>query len=104
VEWKCEGHATGALCSLQQIHYENNVEESPDNISAYSKDPLFDAIPVINYIVSMLHILIGVNNAIFENFLVWIEERILKLLHKMKVSLHRYLKCTHHFISFHFLG
>jgi len=67
-EWKCVGHATGAQWSIQQIQdlrrnvQENNLEESPENIRGCTKDPLFDAVPVENYIVSVLHILIGVGN------------------------------------------
>jgi len=37
---------------------------------------LFDAVPVENYIVSVLHILIGVGNTLLESLLEWIEERI----------------------------
>jgi hypothetical protein len=81
-EWKCVGHATGAQWSIQQIQdlrrnvQENNLEESPENIRGCTKDPLFDAVPVENYIVSVLHILIGVGNTLLESLLEWIEERI----------------------------
>ncbi len=37
---------------------------------------MFDAVPVENCIVSVLHILIGVGNTLLESLLEWIEERI----------------------------
>ena len=41
--------------------------------------PLIDAVAVENFILSVLHILIGMGNVLIESYLEWIEERVEKL-------------------------
>mmetsp|Transcript_16263 Transcript_16263/g.23225 ORF Transcript_16263/g.23225 Transcript_16263/m.23225 type:complete len:96 (+) Transcript_16263:1717-2004(+) len=41
--------------------------------------PLIDAVAVENFILSVLHILIGMGNVLIETYLEWIEERVEKL-------------------------
>ena len=43
---------------------------------------LFDAIPIENYIFSLLHAEIGVGNKIIENYFSWVTERMEKCLKK----------------------
>ena len=40
---------------------------------------LFDAVPIENYIFSLLHTEIGVGNKIVENYFKWITERMRKM-------------------------
>ena len=40
---------------------------------------LFDAVPIENYIFSLLHAEIGVGNKIIENYFLWITERMEKI-------------------------
>ena len=42
--------------------------------------PLIDAVPIENFILSVLHILIGMGNSLVDCFLEWVEERVEKLL------------------------
>jgi len=41
--------------------------------------PLIDAVAAENFILSILHILIGKGNTLIETYLEWIEERVEKL-------------------------
>ncbi len=41
--------------------------------------PLFDAVPINNYIVSVLHIIIGIGNSLVDVLFDWVEWRIEKL-------------------------
>jgi len=41
--------------------------------------PLIDAVAVESFILSVLHILIGMGNVLIESYLEWIEERVEKL-------------------------
>jgi hypothetical protein len=41
--------------------------------------PIFDAVPVENFIISMLHIIIGIGNSLLDIFFEWIEWRIEQL-------------------------
>jgi hypothetical protein len=44
-----------------------------------TKVPLIDAVPIENYILSILHIIIGVGNSLLNVFHEWIEWRVEKL-------------------------
>ena len=48
----------------------------PENIRGCTAVPLFDTVPIENCIVPMLHLLIGLDNALLESFLDWIGEKV----------------------------
>ena len=52
------------------------MPETPRNLKGVTNRPLIDAIPVSNYILPILHIIIGMGNSLVDAFLEWIEERI----------------------------
>jgi hypothetical protein len=52
------------------------MSETPQNLKGVTNRPLINAIPVSNYILSILHIIIGMRNSLVDEFLEWIEERI----------------------------
>jgi hypothetical protein len=82
VKWSNPNHVRGepwSIEGIQNVHFsvaENNLHEMPENIRGCTAVPLFDAVPIENFIVPMLHLLIGVGNALLESFLDWIEERV----------------------------
>ena len=43
-----------------------------------NKPLLFDAVPIENYVFSLLHVEIGVGNKIVKNYFLWITERMEK--------------------------
>jgi hypothetical protein len=43
------------------------------------KRPLIDAVPIENFILSVLHIIIGIGNTLIDGFFEWIEWRVEKL-------------------------
>jgi hypothetical protein len=81
-DWSIHGHRCGELWTLEMIeNVQQNVElsnmpESPQNLKGVTNRQLVDAIPVSNYILPILHIIIGMGNSLVDAFLEWIEERI----------------------------
>jgi hypothetical protein len=83
--WSVAGHAPGdrwAIDKIQQIRH--NVEvcgmrDDPSNIMGCIKTPLIDAVPIENFILSVLHIIIGIGNTLVVAFYEWIEWRVEKL-------------------------
>jgi len=77
--WSVAGHAPGdrwAIDKIQQIRH--NVEvcgmrDDPSNIMGCIKTPLIDAVPIENFILSVLHIIIGIGNTLVDAFYEWIE-------------------------------
>jgi len=51
-----------------------NLPNDAVNIKGCIEAPLFDSVPVQNYIVPVLHLLIGVGNNLLESLLEWISE------------------------------
>jgi hypothetical protein len=82
VEWSNPNHVRGepwSIEGIQRVRFsvaENNLLEMPENIKGCTAIPLFDAVPIENFIVPVLHLLIGVGNALLESFLDGIEERV----------------------------
>lgn len=80
-----EGHAPGDRWSIDKIQQiRHNVEvcgmkEDPCNIMGCVQHPLIDAVPVENFIVSVLHVIIGIGNTLIDGFYEWIEWRVEKL-------------------------
>jgi hypothetical protein len=53
----------------------NRAEEHPATIMGCTARPLFQHVPVYNYILSILLIIIGVGNKFVEQILEWVEDR-----------------------------
>lgn len=67
-------------CKLSPKGVENgNLAETLANLKGCAMRPLIDAVAVENFILSILHILIGMGAVLIESFLEWIEERVEKL-------------------------
>jgi hypothetical protein len=82
IDWSLHGHRRGELWTLEMIENVrqnvelNNMPETPQNLKGVTNRPLIEAIPVSNYILPILHIIIGMGNSLVDAFLEWIEERI----------------------------
>lgn len=85
MQWSVEGHGAGLAWTVEKLlDIRNNVEfnglaEKPDNIFGCTHKPLFDAVPVENYIISILHIIIGVGNTLVDILFDWVEWRMERL-------------------------
>jgi len=55
------------------------MEEKPSTVMGCVKRPLIDLFPIENFIMSILHIIIGVGNSLLDVFYEWIEWRVKKL-------------------------
>ncbi len=55
------------------------MAEEPCKIRGCTERPLFDAVPVENFIISLLHIIIGMGNALVDGLIEFIEARVEKL-------------------------
>ncbi len=53
--------------------------KEPSDIKGVTKRPLFDAVPIQNYIVSVLHIIIGMGDTMTDGIIEWLESRVEKL-------------------------
>jgi len=83
--WSKFGHEKGELWSIEKINnicdsVENGtLAETTANLKGCTMRPLIDAVAVETFILSILHILIGMGNVLIESYLEWIEERVEKL-------------------------
>jgi hypothetical protein len=55
---------------------EGTVEDTPTFRRGLTQDPLFDSADLTNYILSLLHIEIGVRNQLLKMLLDWIATRL----------------------------
>jgi hypothetical protein len=84
-EWSLQGHGHGEMWTLEMLHNIrnqvecNNMPETPQNLRGVTERPLIDSVPVSNYILCILHIIIGMGNTFIDAILEWIEERIEQL-------------------------
>jgi hypothetical protein len=84
-EWSVFGHNKGELWTIDKIYdirqqvEDGTLTEIPQNIKGCTEKPLIDSVPIENFILSILHIIIGVGNAFVDAFLEWIEERVEQL-------------------------
>ncbi len=84
-EWSVFGHDKGELWTIDKIYdirqqvEDGTLTEIPQNIKGCTEKPLIDSVPIANFILSILHIIIGVGNAFVDAFLEWIEERVEQL-------------------------
>jgi hypothetical protein len=73
------------LWSIEKIHnIRNQVEakqlaEEPCNIRGCTERPLFYAVPVENFIIRLLHIIIDMGNALVDGLIEFIEAKVEKL-------------------------
>ncbi len=54
-------------------------DKEPSDVKGVTKRPLFDAVQIQNYIVSVLHIIIGICNTMTDGIIEWLESRVEKL-------------------------
>jgi hypothetical protein len=86
--WAHEGHQPRecwTLDAMQQLRQNlslGNIPNDAETIKGCTEPPLFNAVPVENYIVPVLHLLIGVGNNLLESLLEWVSERVEKLTHR----------------------
>ena len=84
-QWSPQGHQKGDLWTLEEINnIRDNIEvsraeETPATIMGCTARPLFQHVPVYNYILSALHIIIGVRNKLVEQILEWLEDKVEQL-------------------------
>jgi len=84
LQWNIEGHRGGPEWTVDKIvkiwnNVANGLAEKPETIFGCMHSPLFDAVPINNYIVSVLHIIIGIGNSLVDVLFDWVEWRIEKL-------------------------
>jgi hypothetical protein len=72
----------GDLCHVRDNVAAGNISNDSENIKGCTELPLFDSVPGKNYIVPVLHLLIGVGNNLLESLLEWVSEWIEKLTHR----------------------
>jgi hypothetical protein len=84
-QWCAAGHQLGEPWTIEKIYNirrnvtQNSMPETPETIMGCTDKPLFDAVPVCNYILSILHIIIGIGNSLVGSVFEWIEERVEKM-------------------------
>jgi len=87
VEWAQTGHPLGEcwtindLLDLRQNVACGNLASVTENLKGCMEEPLFDSVPVDNYIIPVLHLLIGIGNNLLNSLLEWVAERVEKLSH-----------------------
>jgi hypothetical protein len=65
---------------------QKELSEHPEHLRGCTKLPLFDLVPIQNYIVPVLHILIGVGNAVVNAIYEFVDEHIERLLKQLIVA------------------
>ena len=84
-EWSTYSHTKGEPWSIGKIEsirtqVENKaIIQTPGNLKGCTQRPLIDSVPIENFILSVLHIIIGMGNTLIDAFLEWIEERVEKV-------------------------
>ncbi len=62
------------------------MKQTPENVRGITERPLFDAVPVCNYLIPILHKIIGIGNDFVDTLLEFIEERVEVLSQKERES------------------
>ena len=84
-QWNETEHLPGELWTIEKIYgvrenvTENGMLPTPDNLKGCTDKPLFNAVPICNFVIPVLHIIIGIGNTLVDCIFEWIEERIEKL-------------------------
>jgi hypothetical protein len=79
--WEEGNHASGSMWTIQRLKnvlaglLDGTVEDAPTFRRGITQDPLFDSVDLTNYILSLLHIKIGVGNQLLKMLLNWIDMR-----------------------------
>ncbi len=85
LQWSAVGHEVGEPWAIEGISNirgsieTNNMREIPEHFKGCTTRPLFDAVPVSNYILCILHNIIGVGNMLIGSLREWVQERVGKL-------------------------
>jgi len=86
-DWSLENHQPGEKWTINKMIMlreqleeaeRNNSSSSPGTVKGCTDTPLFDSVPLDDYVVPVLHILIGVGNRLLNSVFEWIKERIEK--------------------------
>jgi hypothetical protein len=65
-EWAIDGHEKREKWTIEKIYEicnnvaSNTLTEAPQNIKGCTAEPLIDCIPIENFVLSILHIIIGI--------------------------------------------
>jgi hypothetical protein len=92
VQWSLKNHDKGELWTIDkiiQLHEKvdlKELSEEPEYLRGCTKVPLFDSVPIENYIVPVLHILIGVGNSLVNAVFEFVDERIERLPEQLVVA------------------
>jgi hypothetical protein len=85
LQWNAKEHCTGPEWTVEKIFEirhnvaTNGLAAKPDKFFGGTHSLLFDAVPTKNYIVTVLHIIIGIGNSLVDILFDWVEWRIEKL-------------------------
>ena len=91
LEWENTNHEKGMLWTIELIKKKFdeqlvNTKMTANEKRGFIRPLLFDAVPIENYIFSLLHAEIGVGNKILENYFSWVTERM-EIMSKEEVIL-----------------
>ena len=81
-KWSLLSHELGEEWTIEKLlqireQVENNtLLPTPTNLNGCTEKPLFDAVPISNYIVPVLHLLVGIGNILVDSIFEWVEERV----------------------------
>ena len=84
-EWSKYGHNKGEPWSIDKVeNIRNAVDnkallETPANLKGCTQRPLIDSVPIENFILCILHIIIGMGNTLINSFLEWVKDRVEKV-------------------------
>jgi len=56
------------------------------NLKGCTQKPLFDAVPISNYIAPVLHLVIGIGNILVDSIFEWVEQRVEQLTEEEVVA------------------
>jgi hypothetical protein len=91
-QWSLDPHDNGEEWTIENLYriresIENNMLfPTPDNLKGCTQKPLIDAVPISNYIVPVLHLLIGIGNVLVDSIFEWVEERVEQLTEEEVVA------------------
>jgi hypothetical protein len=81
-EWQLPGHTPGELWTLESMEQarleidQGCHQDTPNNRRGNTHPPLISTIPIQNHIIPLLHLMIGIFNAIFSHLLEYVEWRL----------------------------
>jgi hypothetical protein len=90
--WQSAGHAIGQDWTITKLNaHRKKIRlgeldiKKPNNVKRVKSKIIFDAVPLENWIVPILHVTIGIGSGIFKHCLDWVDVRI-KFLHEDEVT------------------